>query len=104
MAKYLLAYKGGGMAQSDAEREAAMAAWGTWMGGLGAALTDPGNPFGPSKAMAADGTLGDGVSSGLTGYSILEAASFTVAAELAKGCPIFAAGGSIDVYEALPIM
>lgn len=104
MAKYLLAYKGGGMAQSDAEREAAMAAWGAWMGGLGAALTDPGNPFGPSKAMAADGTLSDGVSSGLTGYSILEADSFAAAAELSKGCPIFAAGGSIDVYETLPIM
>jgi hypothetical protein len=104
MAKYLLAYKGGGMASTDAEREAAMAAWGAWMGGLGAALTDGGNPFGPSKAMAADGTLADGTSSGLTGYSILEADSFAAAAELAKGCPIFAASGSIDIYEALPIM
>jgi hypothetical protein len=103
MAKYLLAYKGGGMAQSEAEREAAMAAWGAWMGGLGAALTDGGNPFGPSKAMAADGTLGDGASSALTGYSILQADDFAAAAELAKGCPIFASGGSIDIYEALPM-
>jgi hypothetical protein len=100
MAKYLLAYKGGGMASTDAEREAAMAAWGAWMGGLGAALTDGGNPFASSKAMAADGSLGDGATSGLSGYSILEADSFAAAAELAKGCPIFAAGGSIDVYEA----
>jgi hypothetical protein len=28
MANYLLAYRGGGMAESDAERAAAMAAWG----------------------------------------------------------------------------
>jgi hypothetical protein len=42
--------------------------------------------------------------SGLSGYSILEADSFAAAAELSKGCPIFAAGGSIDVYEALAIM
>ena len=28
MSKYLLAYRGGGMAETDAEREAAMAAWG----------------------------------------------------------------------------
>jgi hypothetical protein len=104
MAKYLLAYKGGGMAQSDAEREAAMAAWGAWMGGLGEALTDPGNPFGPSQALGADGALSDGTTSGLSGYSILQADSFADAAELAKGCPIFAAGGSIDLYEALPIM
>ncbi len=104
MAKYVLAYKGGGMASTDAEREAAMAAWGAWMGGLGAALTDGGNPFGPSKAMAADGTLSDGAPSSLTGYSILEADSFAAAAELAKGCPIFASGGDIDVYEALQVM
>jgi hypothetical protein len=104
MSKYVLAYKGGGMASSDAEREAAMAAWGAWMGGLGEALTDPGNPFGPSQAMAADGTLSDGAGSGLSGYSILQADSFAAAAEMAKGCPIFAAGGSIDVYEALAIM
>jgi hypothetical protein len=103
MAKYLLAYKGGGMAATESEREAAMAAWGAWMGGLGAALTDGGNPFAGSKAMAADGALSDGAPSSLTGYSILEADSYTAAADLSKGCPIFAAGGSIDIYEALPM-
>jgi hypothetical protein len=104
MAKYLLAYKGGGMASTDAEREAAMAAWGAWMGGVGEALIDVGNPFGPSKALSADGSMGDGAPSQLTGYSILQADSFAAAAELSKGCPIFAAGGSIDIYEAHEVM
>jgi len=104
MGKYVLAYKGGGMAATEAEREAAMAAWGAWMGGLGAALVDGGNPFASSRAMAADGTLADGASSALTGYSILTADSYEQAADLAKGCPIFSNGGSIDVYEALEVM
>jgi hypothetical protein len=104
MAKYVFAYKGGGMAPTEAEREAAMAAWGTWMGGLGPALVDGGNPFGASKAVAADGSLSEGATSGITGYTIVTADSFAAAAELAKGCPIFASGGSLDVYEALEVM
>ena len=37
MATYLLAYRGGGMATTDEEREKAMAAWGAWFGTLGPA-------------------------------------------------------------------
>ena len=47
MANYVLAYTGGGMAQTEAEREAAMAAWGAWFGTLGPAIVDAGNPCRP---------------------------------------------------------
>jgi hypothetical protein len=106
MAKYLLAYSGGGMAQTDAEREVAMAAWGQWFGTLGSAIVDAGNPFGPSASVGAGGADGaDGAAkTGLTGYSILTADSLDAAAELAKGCPVFANGGAVDVYETIPIM
>jgi hypothetical protein len=40
----------------------------------------------------------------LTGYSILAADSLDAAAALAKGCPLLAAGGSIEVYEVVPAM
>jgi hypothetical protein len=102
MANYLLAYTGGGMAQTDAEREAAMAAWGQWFGTLGPAIVDAGNPFGPSAAVSANGANG-AAQTGLTGYSILTADSLDAAADLAKGCPVFANGGKVDVYEAIPI-
>ncbi len=102
MANYLFAYTGGGMAQTDAEREAAMAAWGQWFGTLGSAIVDAGNPFGPSAAASPNGTDGP-AKTGLTGYSILSADSLDAAAELAKGCPVFANGGKVDIYEAIPI-
>jgi hypothetical protein len=101
---YLLAYTGGGMAQTESEREAAMAAWGSWLGSLGDSLVDAGNPFGPSNAATSDGAAGGEAKSGLTGYSILKADSLAAATELTKGCPVFASGGSADVYEAIPIM
>jgi hypothetical protein len=103
MANYVLAYTGGGMAQTDAEREAAMAAWGQWFGTLGSAIVDAGNPFGPSASVGPSGANG-AAETGLTGYTILTADSLDAAADLVKGCPVFANGGKVDVYEAIPIM
>ena len=104
MATYVLAYKGGRMPETDAERDAQMAAWGGWFQNLGKAVVDAGNPFGPSKALAGDGTISDGASSALTGYSIVTTDSLDAAATLAKGCPILANGGSLEVYETLEVM
>jgi Activator of Hsp90 ATPase homolog 1-like protein len=75
MANFLLAYRGGGMAATDQEREAAMAEWGRWFGSLGQAVVDGGAPFATSRSVTA----------------------------LAKGCPILASGGSVDIYESLPM-
>ena len=104
MAKYVYAYRGGSMPETDAEREAAMAAWGSWLGGLGAATLDPGNPFGPSTTVAPDGGVGEAGSAGLGGYSIVAADSLGAATDMARGCPVLAGGGSVDVYEVLEIM
>ena len=98
MAKFVLAYKGGGMAQTEEEREAAMQAWGAWFGGLGSAVVDAGNPFSSSKAVGGNGT------SGLTGYSILTADSLDAASKLAEDCPVLSNGGDVEVYEVLELM
>jgi hypothetical protein len=98
MTKFLLAYTGGGgMADDEEAQKAAMAKWGAWMGGLGAALVDPGAPFSESKLV--DG----GTSAGLTGYSVLEAASLDDAVAKTKDCPIFESGGHLEVYESIPM-
>jgi hypothetical protein len=105
VANYLLVYKGGGMPQSDAERDKIMAAWGQWFGGLGQALVDGGNPFsGKASSIASNGSAMDGASSGLTGYSILKADDLGTATTMAKGCPILTSGGTIELYETLQVM
>jgi hypothetical protein len=98
MAKYVLVYKGGNMATTDEEREAAMAAWGAFLGGLGDSLVDAGNPFGPSAS------VGSGAGAGLTGYSIVSADSLDEATEKAKGAPVLAGGGGVEVYETIEVM
>lgn len=105
MANFVLLYSGGGMAESEAEQAAVMDAWGVWMGGLGSALVDGGNPFTPSaKSVTSNGKVSDGpVGTLATGYSIIKAESLTDAAEKAKGCPVLSSGGQISVYEIIPM-
>ncbi|HEX9642970.1 MAG TPA: hypothetical protein VGC11_03080 [Acidimicrobiia bacterium] len=102
MAKYVLAFHGGGMAETEEEQARVMAAWGTWMEGLGSALTDPGNPTSQSKTIHADGsvTIGGGANP-VTGYTLLAAETLDAAVSLAKGCPIFESGGSVEVIETI---
>ncbi len=105
MATYLLAYHGGGMPDTPEERAATMALWNRWYDGLGEAVIDVGNPIarrltiGPAGA----GPEGGGADP-VTGYSILEAADLEEAAEMARGCPILAAGGRIEIGETYEAM
>lgn len=103
MAKYVLVYKGGGMGESPEEQQEAMEAWMNWFGGLGAAVVDGGNPFGPSSSISSAGRVTEGGSSSLSGYSIIEADSMDDATAKAQGCPVLSGGGDVEVYEALPI-
>jgi hypothetical protein len=102
MGKYLFAYSGGGMAATDEERQALMAAWGAWFGELGGAIVDPGNPFAGSASVGSGGAVGE-AGSGLTGYSVMQADSLSAASDLAKGCPVLTRGGSVDVYETMEV-
>ncbi|MGI8945986.1 MAG: hypothetical protein ACR2GL_07105 [Thermoleophilaceae bacterium] len=104
MTNYLLAYRGGGRPDTEAEREAVMAAWGAWFTDLGEAVVDPGNPFAASLTLSASGTTAEEGASGLTGYSVIAADSLAAARELAMGCPVLAGDATVEVYETFPAM
>jgi hypothetical protein len=106
MAKYVLLYSGGSMAQTPAEREKINQQWGAWFGKLGQALVDGGNPFSDKvKSIASDGKVKDGTAGErATGYSIVEANSADQATELAKSCPVLVSGGRVTVYETFDAM
>jgi hypothetical protein len=104
MAKYLFAYRGGSTPQSEDEQQAVMAKWTGWFGELGPAVVDAGNPFSVAASVASDGSVTDGGGAQLTGYSLLQADSLQAATEMAKGCPVLEAGGSVEVYESFDVM
>lgn len=102
MAKYLFVYHGGGIPDTEAEQKKAMDAWGAWMGSMGAAVIDGGNPVGKSSTVNSDGSVTDnGGSNPASGYGLFEAADLADALAKAKGCPVLASGGSVEVAEAM---
>jgi hypothetical protein len=104
MTNFVFAYRGGsGMATTPEAQEKVMAAWGAWFGTLGADLVEAGSPFGPALTVAPDGSSTDGGAAGLTGYSVVSATDLSSAAALAKGCPLLADGGTVEIYETLPM-
>lgn len=101
MAKFVFAYHGGGMPESPEEGAKVMAAWQAWMAGLGSAIVDGGAPVSASKTVSSSGVEDDGGSNPLTGYSVIEAASYDAAVAHAKGCPILDSGGTVEVAETM---
>jgi hypothetical protein len=104
MSKYIFGYHGRAVTPETAQQDqAVMAAWQQWFRNMGPALVDIGNPAGPSQVIDPNGSVSKPQGVGLTGYSIVEAETIESAMTLAQGCPIFAAGGSIEVAELMPM-
>jgi len=98
---YVLAFHGGKYPESPEEGARIMARWEAWMGGLGDALVNPGNPLGNAKTVSSAGVSDDGGSNPLTGFSIVAADDMGAALAMASGCPHLEFGGTIEVAEAM---
>jgi len=102
MSKYLFVYHGGKNPESEAEVAEVLDAWGAWLGSMGAAVIDGGNPVGMSSTINSDGSVSDnGGSNPASGYGLIEAADLDDAIAKGRGCPILASGGTIELAEAI---
>lgn len=88
------------------QRQAIDQQWMTWMTGIAAQnkLTDRGNRLADtgrvlkSKDIITNGPYTE-IKETIGGYTMIKADSYDDAVELAKGCPIFEAGGNVEVRE-----
>ena len=88
MAKYLFVYHGGENPKSDEEAAEVMDAWGNWLGSMGSAVVDGGNPVGQSSTVHPDGSVtNDGGANPASGYSLVEASSLEDAHRESEGLP-----------------
>ena len=100
MAKFILAYHGGKIPETEEESARVMDAWGSWMGSLGTALIDGGHPVGLSTTVLPGGRVEDnGGANPLSGYSLIEADNTDAAVAYAKKCPILEDDGSVEIAE-----
>ena len=100
MAKYLFLYHGGENPKSDEEAAEVMDAWGSWLGSMGSAVVDGGNPVGMSSTVHPDGSVtDDGGANPASGYSLIEAKDLDDAIAKARGCPHLQGNGTIEIAE-----
>ena len=102
MPNFMFIYHGGKRPETPEEGEKVMAAWNTWMQGIGDDLIDGGAPAGMSKTVTAQGVEDNGGSNPVSGYTLVKAADINAACEIAKSCPHIDGGfGTVEVAEAL---
>ena len=107
MATFMFLYRGPATPMEDFTPEQgaeSLAAWTDWIQRVGPALVDPGKPFGPSAAVADDGSVA--TASDQNGYSIVEADTLEAAKALADKHPFLAEGKGrfqVEVFELLPM-
>lgn len=81
---------------SPEEGKAHQGKWMDWIQELGDAMVNPGTPLGKSMMVSSEGV--SETDSGLTGYTVVEAADLDAAVEIAKGCP-YLDMGPVEVAE-----
>lgn len=91
---------------SPEEMQANTKKWMDWIGGIAAQnkLFERGNRLASSgKVVKPHNVITDGpyseIKEAVGGYSIIKAHSYEDAVELAKGCPVLAFGGNVEVRE-----
>jgi len=96
------------MQQQDSpeQMQAMMQRWMDWFTSLAAKdqLKDKGNRLQTAgKVVKSDNLITDGpymeIKEAIGGYSIIAASGIEEAAEIAKACPIYTTGGSVEVRE-----
>ena len=110
MAKYLFVYRYSGLeanaAPTPGDPADVMQKWGEWIGrGFeegwmvdgGDALKDEGAVVSPDHSVT-DGPYAE-TKEVVAGYSMVQADRLAAATEIAKGCPMLLAGGSVEVRE-----
>ena len=106
MAKYMIVYKGEATDMEEMtseQQQEVMEKWAAWMEGVGPAMVDLGQPFGPSASVVDDGT--ERAADSASGYSVIEADSMAAAKALTTNHPYLSDGSgnyAIDIYEMMP--
>jgi hypothetical protein len=108
MSQFLFLYRGGRRGDaSPAEMQQQMQRWMTWMKELKdkGVLKEAGQPLElAGKVVSKQSAVTDGPYAEkdlVCGFSIVEAEDLNHAAELSRGCPIFQAGGLVEVRPVL---
>lgn len=99
MAQFVFVYLGGNPPSSNEEAKQHFDKYTAWVSSLGDAVVTPTIPLKDTHTVSADGTIREGGSSAMSGFSIVKADSIGAALSMAQACPFLEIGGSLEVSE-----
>lgn len=99
MALYMISYLGGNQPSTPEEGKQHFAKYKDWLASLGDAAVSPANPFKHTNTVNADGSISEGSTTSMSGYTILEVETMEQALAFAKTCPFLDIGGSLEISE-----
>ena len=99
MKQYVFVYLGGQQPAEPKDAEAHFKKYMRWLSSLGDAVVVPTIPLKDTTTVDSDGTIRQGGSSAMSGFSILRAESMDAALSIAQACPFLEIGGSLEVSE-----
>ena len=99
MPQYVIVYLGGDKPSSPEEGKQHMSKYRAWLSSLGDSAVSPANPLKNTNTINADGTVTNGSTTSMSGYTIIETDSMEAALTIAKACPFLDIGGSLEVSE-----
>lgn len=99
MKRYVYVYLGGNHPSDPEEANRHFGKYMKWLASLGDAVVSPTIPLKDTHTVSPDGTIREGGSSAMSGFSIIEAESIEAALTIAQACPFLEIGGSLEVSE-----
>ena len=99
MSQYCIVYLGGDHPSSPEEGQKHFAKYMEWLSSLGDAAISPANPLKDTTTVSSDGSVTNGGTTSMSGFTIIEADSMESALSAAKSCPFLEIGGILEVSE-----
>jgi hypothetical protein len=99
MKQFVLVYLGGNQPSNPEEAGKHFEKYMGWLSSLGDAVVVPTIPLKDTTTVSPSGTVKEGGSSAMSGFSIIRADSMQAALSIAQACPFLEIGGSLEVSE-----
>ena len=99
MKQFVFVYLGGNPPSNPEEASKHFEKYMGWLSSLGDSVVTPTIPLKDTTTVSPDGTIREGGSSAMSGFSIIKADSMEAALSIAQDCPFLEIDGSLEVSE-----
>ncbi len=99
MPQFLLNYIGGDQPATPEEGRSHFAKYQAWLNSLGDSVLSPMNPLKNINTVSSTGGIEAKSTTGISGYTLLQADSIDEAIKMAQSCPFLDINGTLEISE-----